>query len=66
MSIIVGILCYVAVASIAMFFTVRWDNRLDGRDCIDDGHIYIAIAIFWPIAFPIWTAYVLAHAAKDE
>lgn len=63
---LIWIFVYAAVASIAMFWTVRLDRKLDDRACIDDGFVYVLVSVFWPLAFPVFAAYAMAHIVKEE
>lgn len=60
------ILVYIAGAVIAMFLTVRWDNKLNYRYNLDSGGMFVLIAVFWPIAFPLFAAYFVAHKVEEE
>lgn len=63
---LIWILAYIAVASIVMYWTVRLDRKLYGSGYIGDGLAYILISVFWPLAFPIFAAYAMAHIVKEE
>ena len=63
---LIWLLAYIAVASIAMYWTVRLDKLLPSWPRLDDRHLYTIIACLWPIAFPIFYAYFMAHVAKED
>lgn len=57
---------YSAVASVVMFVTVRLDRKLGDFDRMDCGVGAAVIAILWPIAFPVFLAYAMAHIMSDR
>lgn len=60
------LIAYVLIAAAALFFAVKWNNRFDIIDDWDSGLTFILIAVFWPIAFPLFVAYCWAHASSDS
>ena len=62
--IILGIIAYIAAATVAMYWTIKIEN-LEGAPYFDTDYAAI-IAIFWPIAFPLYVAYMFAGIKGDD
>ena len=63
MIIIVGI-AYIAAAAVAMYWTIKIQN-LKGTPYFDEDNATI-IAMFWPVAFPLYLAYMLAGFKSED
>ena len=61
MIVIVVILGYALLAAAAMFFAVKWNKEYRVIDDWDIGMCVVLTSIFWPVAFPIYTAYIFAN-----
>ena len=50
---------YIAIAAVAMYWETRMGNESREAYMLEDH--YWLIAILWPVAFPLFAAYVKAH-----
>lgn len=60
MIVILVLFVYALLAAVAMFFAVKWNSEYKVIDSWDFGTIVIFVSVFWPIAFPIYAAYIFA------
>lgn len=61
MIIIIGILLYAGLAAVAMFFAVVLNRKYKVINCYDISFCVVFVSIFWPIAFPVYAAYIVAN-----
>ena len=61
MIVIIGILLYAGLAAVAMFFAVVLNRKYRVIDEWDIGICLAFVSIFWPIAFPVYAAYIVAN-----
>lgn len=61
MIVILVLLVYALLAAVAMFFAVKWNKVYRVIDDWDFGMIVSLVSIFWPVAFPVYTAYIFAN-----
>ena len=66
MIVIIGILLYAALAAGSMFFAIRWNKMYQVIDEWDIGICAVLVSIFWPVAFPVYAAYIFAHVLSDS
>ena len=62
--VVLGIIAYIASATVAMYWTVKICN-LEGAPYFDEDYAAV-IAIFWPVAFPLYLAYMAAGYKGDK
>lgn len=56
---IVYAVAYIAIAAVAMYWETRMGNKSYEAYYLEE--YYWLIAILWPVAFPLFAAYVKAH-----
>lgn len=61
MIVIIAILVYALLAAVAMFFAIKWNKEYRVIDDWDIGTCAVLVSIFWPVAFPVYAAYIFAN-----
>ena len=61
MIVILVLFVYALLAAVAMFFAVKWNKVYRVIDDWDFGVIASLVSIFWPVAFPVYTAYIFSN-----
>lgn len=61
MIVIVVILGYALLAAAAMFFTIKWNKQYRVIDEYDMAVVSVCVSIAWPVAFPVYAAYIFAN-----